>query len=63
MEDKKIYLLVELTVLPGSLDGVKAIFKEDSCAAGVLDARPDHHAVIRVRPTKPSPAAASMPAQ
>jgi quinol monooxygenase YgiN len=28
MEDKKIYLLAELTVLPGFLEEVKAIFKE-----------------------------------
>src|SRR5712692_7676409 len=28
MEDKKIYLLAELTILPGFLEEVKAIFKE-----------------------------------
>lgn len=28
MEDKKIYLLAELTVVPGCLDEVKAILKE-----------------------------------
>ena len=28
MEDRKIYLLAELTVLPGFLDEVKAILKE-----------------------------------
>jgi hypothetical protein len=27
-EDKKIYLLAELTILPGFLEEVKAIFKE-----------------------------------
>ena len=28
MKDKKVYLLAELTILPGFLEGVKAIFKE-----------------------------------
>jgi quinol monooxygenase YgiN len=28
MKDKKIYLLAEFTILPGFLEGVKAIFKE-----------------------------------
>src|SRR5213593_4564392 len=28
MEDRKIYLLAELTILPGFLEEVKAIFKE-----------------------------------
>ena len=28
MEDKKIYLLAELTIRPGFLEEVKAIFKE-----------------------------------
>ena len=28
MEDKKIYLLAELTILPGFLEEVKAILKE-----------------------------------
>jgi len=30
LEDKKIYLLAELTVLPGSLEEIKSIFKEGS---------------------------------